>query len=247
MPTQDDKPSQEDDARETLRKEFEQRLERAERDARDARDRSTRAEARLEETRTKPPEQPAPKEYTRAELQKLVDTGSMAESRMQEVLDEQRERRIIRQVDERFQRSQSLQQRVSSIEQELVAYQRARPDAWQEGSESRKRVQDEFDYLVRINGKPPDAVAQKTYEVMALRAAFGSPQQETTRDRRETHSETGGDSGDAGRSGGDKKEGVPKELKDRPKLQYHYEQMIARGHYSGWTDAKLRKELEYVK
>lgn len=209
------------------------------------RDRVVRAETLAEQTKAAPPAE-APKEHSREELQRLVDAGSMTETRRDQILEEQRERRTQRQIEDRIAASREAERRARAIESEMAEYQKARPEAWQEGTKDRAALQNEFDRIVALKGSPADAAEQRAFEVMALRAAFGPPVVETTRQTRETHAETGGGAEDDGSPPSSE---IPEKLRGKGKsdLRFHYEQMIARGFYKGWDDPNLKKEMGYVR
>jgi hypothetical protein len=183
------------------------------------------------------PERPSPQK-----LQEMVDNGQISEATRTDILmqhaKEDAAAEVRAEMEKRFQGMQHEQ----ALDAQIASYTERVPDVLTEGSETRNRVQKEFDYLVSL-GEPGD----KATEVKALRAALGPADaiRERTRSRRSTHAEAGG-VGDGVHSAPEKGDGVPAPLQNNDRLRYHYESMIKDGSYSGWDDPALQTELKYA-
>ncbi len=196
----------------------------------------------------RPPQAPPPPKvatktvYTLTELQQMVDKGTISEKSRDDIIiqqtrDEARSE-MQSEIDQRFANLQASQ----TITQQIEAYTDAQPDILKEGSPTRARVQEEYDFLISL-GESSDS---KATELKALRAAFGSPDKiKERRPRRTTHAETGG----VGRGGADRAspagDDVPAPLRDNAKLKYHYDALIQRGVYKGYQDPDLLAEMKY--
>ncbi len=167
-----------------------------------------------------------------------MDQGTLTQDQANEIADQQLEAKLKREFEQTLEEKLTVQRQVDTVATELNKYRDAYPDLMNAGSENRRRVTFEYEQLIAM-GQP----ATPATEVLACRLAFGPANRlrETTRETKETHSETGG----AATASEPKGDGAPKSL--NAKLKAHYAKQIERGAYKGWDDPVLKKELTYVR
>ena len=157
--------------------------------------------ARLEERLNQPPPaEPAPKpRATEAQLQAAVDEGTISQAQMNSELARQMREDITNEVKTSLTQEFEAKEQLKTVKAQFDGYVENRPDVKVEGTEDRRRVQEEIQALMELG----HAYDMRT-EVAAMRTVFGSLDRvkETTRKRREVHQEAGGaGGGDAGGSG----------------------------------------------
>lgn len=197
-------------------------------------DRIRQLEARLDAApREKPADQP--KRWTRAELNAAVEARQITQDQADDVLDRQ-----IRE-DAKAEAAQVAHdtvigtQRKEHVTSQLARYKRAEPEIVVAGSDVRKRITEEFRYLVDELG---DQNSIDT-ELKAIRAVLGPidrlEKSRAGRPDAETHQEAG--------QGGES--GKPKVDKDTPlvgkldkRQRDYYEGQIKSGQYKDWKDVE---------
>lgn len=206
------------------------------------RDARVRLEARA--TERKPPETSKAKTYTEPELQALVDAGNISESTRSDILRRQDRDSHDQRTDAKIKVAVTASQASQSIQTEIDRYTAGYPEVLEEGSDTRNRVQEEFNYLVRM-GRDAEELAT---QLQAMRSALGPAERigEVTRERRPVHAEAGGSGGgsDAPASSDNP---VPKPLRDNPKMKFHYDALIRQGMYTGYDDPVLVREMKFVR
>jgi hypothetical protein len=194
--------------------------------------------ARLEERLNQAPqatEAAKPVPPSREQLQAWVDGGQITQSDMDREIARQDREAIKAELRTELTQEFSTREQLKTIKSQFDAYVKSRPDVKAEGTEDRRRFQEEFQALIDL-GQPAD---MRT-EVVAMRAAFGSLDrvQETTRQRRETHAETGG--AGSGPAGGSTKEPWHKDL--TPGQIALYQKQLDEGKlFPGGTDDPMFK------
>lgn len=174
-------------------------------------------------------------QYTRSQLQGLVDEGKLNQDQADALWEKQLEDRITAKARTEAEQQAKISKRQAAIQGVLTQYRDLRPDAWKAGTEDRQKVQSEYRYLVDVLGQPEGIET----EAAACRAAFGPPEKVVpiTRERRETPAE----------SGAAKDEPPGSRL---PKMSNRYKEFyagqIAKGQYKGWDDPNLVKEMKIV-
>lgn len=199
-----------------------------------ASERTARLEGELAATRA--PEPQAPKEFTRAELQQAVDNGTITEEKRDEILEEQRERKLTAKLEAKLEAKLAANQSQSRIQEDLTRYIEAHPGIEQAGHPDRLRLEREYQHLLSI-GLPKGAAT----EAAAARAVFGPVEKirETTRQNRERHVETGGGSG-----GGDEGDAAPSWHKGlSPRQRSYYAKKLEGGFYAGEDDPSFKREI----
>lgn len=181
--------------------------------------------------------------YSRAELRALVEEGKISEAQMDQVLDEQakREKETLRE-----ELRQSLSKEVSEIDRgkqiqdQLSRYQAKIPNAWQNGTDERGRVQREYERLTRVMGFPDGPAT----DLEALRAAFGPIEalESGGRTKPEPHREAGASGQSEGRPM-NSEFGTPPKGISRETQQFYENLMREEGMYrGGWANERVKKE-----
>lgn len=213
-------------------------LERAERMAANAARRERESveavmEARLKEmeTRLSQGRQTQEREFTRSELRRAVEAGTITEDRMDEILDRQQEARLERTVETRLGEARTAQSEDREIDTILGRYRSLVPEAWQEGSDERMRVKRNFERLV-ARGAPADRLST---ELTAIEMAFGDVDTlQRSRAPTPSHEETDTGGEDSGTGNGLTKDGWPKGMPARQKA--FYETQLRKGLYKSVAD-----------
>lgn len=185
------------------------------------------------------PESAEPRVYTRSELRGMVNEGKITEDRMDEVLEQQAERRVTARTESLVESKVTGAKTSALIEAEIDRYAEAHPDLREDGSETRGKVQAEFNRLVK-RGLPSTLATELT----AIENALGPVAAPKGRRRTpETTEETGGNAGTE--RGGNADTGWSKGL--TPRQKDHYSKLVTKGVYKGFNDAKLVKELGRIR
>lgn len=179
--------------------------------------------------------------YTRAQLKAAVNEGKITEEQMEALWETQIEKKIERRVDAKTTKAASEGAVAANTQAELARYIEAFPELADTDSDLRAKVQDEFDFLVRL-GDDPDSRAT---ELKAVRAALGPVTGNKGRRKEpEASEETGGAQG--GRKGEPQGDGWSKGL--TPKMKAHYQKLINQGLYKGEAGKKaLDAELAHAR
>jgi len=181
----------------------------------------------------------APKRFTRAELKAAVDAGQITQEQADDRWASQVREEAIEHANATANAAVDARTKKERIDADISAYKRLKPEIMESGSETRKKVQEEFNYLTSI-GQPKSVET----ELAAIRSVLGplDKLQKAANSRRvEDHDEQGGSSGD---SGGGKPTG--KKLVDALKGEHKdfYQRGIKSGRYKDWED--VEKELSYA-
>lgn len=195
-----------------------------------------RLEARLSELESKAAK-PAEREYSRTELQQAVDNGQISEVQMQDILDQQREKRLRRELREEMKATISATSKEDQYRRTIEEYRRVRPDLGVQGSEDWKRGAEEFQALANEFGRPKPGLEELRMEAMALRTAFGDVSRLRAKGKRDPdpYQETGS----AREQGGSSQWG-----KVEQRVRDHFQKQIDRGVYKGRDDPKLVEKLK---
>jgi hypothetical protein len=182
-----------------------------------------------------------PKVYTKAELKAAVEAGQITQEQADARWDLQRDAEITERAETVALEAVTRKATKERIDADLKSYKRLKPEILERGSETREKIQEEFNYLTGI-GKPADT----STELAAIRAVLGplaKLEKAASAGRSEESHQEGGASG-----GGDKPKGnSSKKLVDHLKgdAKEHYERGIKQGRYKDW-DA-VEKELQYAR
>ena len=218
-------------------KKAEERASQVEAEVRVEREERIRLEERLKAKETATAQQP---QFTWDQLQTAVDAGTITMAKAFEIRDQQ--------LYERWQRDQAARDdshaRLASTSMEMAEYKKLVPNATTPGTDERRRVEQEYGYLVQRLGRPSTKEQELSLELAAARAAFGdldtlrTKQQLTSKPLgREPYMETS--------STQKKTNDVKKDFKSTlPAREVaHYERMMRKGRYpGGWGD--VQKEYE---
>ena len=188
-----------------------------------------------------PPRAPEPppvpkKVYTRAELEAAVDNREITEGRRDEILDAQvndQAREAARQESQAIARNQV-------VADEMRAFQASSPDILDPSSETHREIGKAYQGLLAL-GDPDSPVTELKAYRQILRTPVVAERTQVSRPTTQTGASGAGGSPAPGRQPAGA--GPPKDI--TPKQQYHYEQMIRMGQYTGWDDPKVISELAY--
>lgn len=187
-----------------------------------------------------PPAEEKPKELSRAELQEAVDNGTITAEKMEEVLDQQRMRKMKAEVTAEVRAELTRENSRAALEAEFDKYRQRIEGLEKAGHPNRERVSREYRELVRL-GAPEGA----STEMAALRATFGPAEKirEHTHAEHEAHHEAGASGGGESPSTG----AAPWKKGLSPERVAHLESMIEKGQYSGPDDPQFKKYVEFAK
>jgi hypothetical protein len=131
-----------------------------------------------------------------------VDSGPITQAQADAEKARQMREDIKAEVSTELEQKFTVREQQKTVQEQFDAYLAMRPDIKVEGTEDRRRVQEEFGSLVKLGLQ-----SSLQTEVAAMRAVFGPLDRvaETTRSRRESHRETGGAGGTPGKEGGGEK------------------------------------------
>lgn len=192
--------------------------------------------------RTPAPSTPAtPPRYTAGQLQQMIDEGKATVGQVLAYQEETLRQEMASTLEKKVEEKLSSARKVLTVQQELDAYKQLVPGIVDGTAPERRKVEQEFAYLVQMGY---DARDPRT-ELMAARAALGSV--ETIKARHQAKSiitprET---MLDQSTSNNTSTPAVKDPLKALPSAhRQHYQKMIDRGVYKGWDE--VREELAYV-
>jgi len=161
-------------------------------------DRIARLEGQIDAMKTAPREAEKPK-VTDAELDKLVDEGKLTAGEASSFRAKQMRGEILGDVKGLLSEFSQRESARATMDRQIDRYMERFPEAAREGTDERKRLKGEFDFLTDIEGALDngDAVAIKQRTLKALRATFGPIDRipDETRENLETHREAGGGPG----------------------------------------------------
>lgn len=180
--------------------------------------------------------QPQPKEHTKAELQAAVDAGRISQEGADQVLEEQRDRKLKAEIKAENAAENRQNTRTATVNAELGRFREHLPDLETPGSESRNAAEKAFAYQVDVLGKPNTVET----ELDALISVWGpSNQLQAGRKQEpETFQDVGSDGGTTTEVTGKPPKGLSADAKK------YYGKQIENGMYEDW--AAVTKELEHA-
>ena len=211
------------------------------------RERRIRAEAERDLLKTVTPVGKTDHEYTHLELESMVAQGQATREQVDKYKEDRLEARLAKKLRDEWDGRTREVQRAERLAVEFSGYTNAIPNIGVQGTEERKAVDAEFDYLTQIHGVNPIKLTPTERQALALNAVrnvFGpvnSLKQRTMPAVGEIH---------AGSIGG-----IPPLTKPnpdqaildglKPEQVEHYNKMMRAGRYpKGW--AEVVEELKYV-
>ena len=207
-------------------------------------ERTARLEGEIQATRTAPSTpapaaEPVPKQFTRAELRQMVDQGTITEDEMLDRIEAQRDLRLTQHLEKTMTEKLAANQQETTLAQQFASYREVVEGLDTPSHPNRVRAEKEYKELL-VSGLPEGDSTQ----IAALKIAFGSPTKirETTRDKRETHGESGGSS-----ASGENKPGEQwtKGLK-QPRIDYLKRQLEI-GAYKNTDDPQFKDYIKYAR
>jgi hypothetical protein len=201
--------------------------------------------AALKQAQVKATEQPV-KKYTRQEVNAAVASQAITAEQAEDILAKQLREDAIVEAERRILGKVEAKRAQERVDTDLEEYKRLDPSIMEEGSETRQRVREEFEYLVGL-GNEGAAGNPKTLQtqLLAIRAVLGPLDKlrtaKSARRETESHEETGGSTGSGQRRTESK--GAWDKLDQRQKS--YYEAAIREGLYK---DRKaVEAELSYTR
>ena len=179
---------------------------------------------------------PAPRKYTRAELNTAVKEGKIGESEAQSIFDKQQEQDIEERAQQTAERVISQQNQQTKIQSSIDAYTNFDPDLMVEGTDARSRISNEVQAQMSIFGQKEATLAT---ELAALRAVYG-PEEGLSKGkehRRESHQESFGGSDGQSKSSSS---GWSKDITSRQRD--HYQRMMDMGQI---TMDQVKDEIKF--
>lgn len=188
-----------------------------------------------------------PKRYTRTELNAAVEAKTITADQAEEVWAKQIREDVKREVREEVLGATEAKRALERVETDLNEYKQLAPEIMEDGSETRQKVREEFDYLVGTLGEPGAAGDPGTLktQLKAIRAVLGPIEKlrtaKSARRDTEAHEETSSGGGTQRRSSGPKT--AWDGLDQRQKA--HYQKMIDQGFYK--DKAAVEAELKFTR
>lgn len=175
-----------------------------------------------------------PKQYTRAELNAAVEAKQITQEAADQVWDDQIQARADARAAAVATDTVTRAQRKERVDSDIGRYMALEPDIVVDGSDIRKKVAAEYNFLVSM-GDPKTTDT----ELKAIRAALGPLETlelaKSGRSQHDTHRETGG-GGPGGKPKGEKETPLVAKLTQRQKD--YYEGQIKSGQYKDWKDVE---------
>lgn len=206
------------------------------------RERAARLEGELEALKRQPvtPAQPVEKRYTPAQLQAFVDEGKITVGQVLAYQEETIRQEMERKLDAKLTEKLAGASQQTTLQREINKYRESIPEVEQPGTPERTKLEQEFTYLIQLGYDKNDPRT----ELMAARAAFGDP--DLAKQKRQAKSittprETIQDIASNGSPKPAEKDPLKQLTSEQRK---HYQRMIDRGVYKGWSEVK--EELAYV-
>jgi hypothetical protein len=202
-------------------------------------------ETEVKELRAKLESKPAEaqKRYTRAELTAMVENRQITQEQADAQIDHQTREDSREEAARVAHQTVTQAQRKGHVDSEIARYTAVAPEILDDAHETRQRIKEEYQYLVKTLGDP-DSVAT---QLKAIRAVLGPVEKlERSRNARpsfESHQDTGGGSGAP--SGGKKDSSKPLSYDDlSAREKAHYDKLITRGIYK--DKAAVNEELQFA-
>ena len=186
------------------------------------------------QVKAKPAE--APKQYTRAQLNAAVTAGEITQEQADAAMDRQNSEDADNRAERIALNAVAADKRKELIDSDIARYKAVAPEILDDDHDTRKRIKEEFNALVRLGDNPKDVATQWK----AIRSVLGPIDRlEKARSgtvQHESHRETGGSGG--GNEGG--KKGFESTL--TPRERAHYSKQITNGLYANWdaVEAELK-------
>lgn len=211
--------------------------ERALAEAAVATQRAAEAEARLSQLKN-PTEKT--EDVTTEQIAEAMESGQLTQAQGMDMVSTQAEKRILGQMDGKFNAAIQQHAQSQSVEAELERYKALVPEIAVVGSDEDKQAGSIFESYIKMGLPNTNAT-----RVAACRQAFGSIQSlEAETLPMEAHAEVGG--APVGGRKTSPSERVPPELLKNARLKEHYDEMIRNGHYTGYDDEVLLKEMKFA-
>lgn len=187
-----------------------------------------------------------PKVFTRADLKAAVDAGQVTQAAADELWDQQERSRNDARAAEVARATVAGEMTKERIDQEIESYKRLKPEIMDHGSETREKIQAEFNYLVSVQGmKGQGPEALKTQHA-AIRAVLGplDKLENAAKARRapEGEQQSGGGGGKPAGGQGNGKTPLVNKLSQRQRE--HYDKGIKSGRYKDWNEVEA--ELKFA-
>ncbi|MCI0557796.1 MAG: hypothetical protein MN733_04820 [Nitrososphaera sp.] len=189
---------------------------------------------------------PTDREYTNAELAALVIQGQATQDQVDQYKEQRLEKKISQRLRDEFEAKQRDAGRAERLTSEFADYTKAIPNIEVQGSDERKAVDNEFNWLVSAHGLDPAklaAIDRQSLALNAVRNVFGpvtSIRQRVASPVGETHVGSFGVVPPVQKPNPD--QALLNGLK--PEQVQHYEKMMRAGRYpNGWSDVVA--ELKY--
>lgn len=192
-----------------------------------------------------PEHEDSAKRYTKAELNAAVEAKTITADQAEEVWAKQIREDAKREAKAEVLGTVRAERQQERVETDLNEYKALAPEIMEDGSETRLRIHEEFQYLVGL-GDPGGANDPRTLQTQlkAIRAVLGPVEKlrtaKSARRETESHEETGG-----GSSGGSRRRSEPKTAWDAldKRQRDYYEAAISKGQYK--DKAAVEAELKY--
>ena len=197
-------------------------------------------ETKLAAATAKPAE--APKEYTRAELNALVEARTITQDQADAQMDHQTRKAAVSEASRVATETVAATQRKQHVEREIARYKAIAPEILDDASEKRAEIKAEFNALVALGDDPRDLATQ----LKAIRAVLGPAEKlERSRNGRpahESHRESGGGGGEGQKR---RDPDAPLTYDDlSPAEKAHYDKGLRSGMYK--DTAAVNEELKYA-
>ena len=207
----------------------------------------------LEATRDEAVRANAAKTYSWEQLEGWINEGRITRPQANEYREGVVRQQAAREAETRAAQQLEVTQRHQMVVTSIGQYRQALPSLAVLSSPERTKAEAEYAFLVQLHGKPRDAAQQLTYELGALRAAFGDVEalsklrasHETARTNQEAFVETQ-QSGKPPATTDNT--AIPAEVAKNPRLLEHYNRMMRSGRYpGGWKDVKAELDFKVVR
>ena len=169
----------------------------------------------LEKRVTERNDQPA-REYTRVELQGFVEAGRINQNDANSLWDQQLESRVLRNVETKLDKRLDKDSRAVAVQGQVDRYKTLVPDMLLPDSETRQKVEKEFEALVELGQPGHKEQGGLNTELLALRNVFGPAEAlRQSRTELQTHQESGARGAVDDEDGDLTKDGWPKGMSAR--------------------------------
>ena len=189
----------------------------------------------------KPAEIEQPKEYTRAELNAMVEARTITQDQADAQMDAQAARRAEAAATRVATETVTSAQRKERVDTEIARYTAVAPEILDDAHETRQAIKTEYQYLIGLGDKPSVETQLK-----AIRSVLGPVEKlERARNGKSDHVSHREDGGGGGEGGGRKAKDGPltyDDLSQREKA--HYDKGLQSGRYK--DKAEINAELKFA-